>query len=244
MLLRFLALVFLSSVLPAACFAQISTINVDLQGGGNAVGALGLAAHSDLNGVAALWNIGDSSGQTGLFDSGGTVTDVDFSITNANGQFSQPGSGQQALLRDFVFSNTLPEADRSLTLDISGLNSTSTYDLFVYGGTQFNVNADASLDVAVNGGTPNRIDWTGLDGNPLLTSSFILGENYTVFTGLSGVSDLSVVTTNIAVSPGVYGEPNLSGFALVEVSAVPEPGSVAFAVCLLGAFVARRRRIS
>jgi len=213
--------------------ANLTIINVDIQGNGGPRDSVTgeSAAHTDPAGATAIWN---NSGLTGtnLTQSDGTATTVGYTITSANGGLgtfrrqnqttppTAPGGtgGIRNLLYDFAFQNNADQTLRVWDLNITNLDAALTYDLYVYGGTQFADNPSSNVSFTVNGVT-NTIDYSGaIAMNPTPIDSYVLGQNFTVFNGLT-----ADVANEITLSASAtLGEPTLSGFALV---AVPEPSS-------------------
>jgi len=216
-----------------------SVINVDIQlNGGPRDSATGeSAAHADPAGATAIWN---NSGLTGtnLTQSDGTATTVSYTITSPNGGLGAfrrqnqatpatvPGGtgGITNLLYDFAFQNNGDQSLRVWDLNITNLDATLTYDLYVYGGIQFGDNASSNVSYTV-GGVTNTVAFSGATATtPTPIDSYVLGQNFTVFTGLTADAANAITLSASAA----LGEPTLSGFALI---AVPEASSV-----LLGLF--------
>ena len=227
---------FLAAVLAGTVSTQAATIiNVDIQGGGSPRAKTGLAAYaSDPAGAATVWNTTALSGSS-LNDSTGAATSVGYTITSTNttiGTWRQQntGGGQDNLLYDYAFDNNANAASRNLTVTITGLDPTETHQLYVYGGIQFADNNDGTVDYTIGGNT-QQIVWLGLDGGSS-TTSYNLGENYTIFSGLSGSS----ITMTIAAP---IGEPTITGFQIIS---VPEPGTSSLLLLLGGSCLLRRKR--
>lgn len=246
-ILCFLAVI----ALPGLCSAQ-TVINVDIQFGGtprdSPVGQT--AAHPDPLGATSVWNNSSVSGSA-LLQSDGVASGVGYTLSSTNddepGVFRQANTAglQLPLLYDYAFDNSTTgpngTASRNLTLAITGLDTSLTYDLYIYGGMQFSDNADATTDFVVNGVTQTTT-YTGLDGNGGIQTGYFLNENYVLFTGLSG-GDITVDATPQDLGGGTFGEPTIAGFALVGTpSNIPEPSSLFLILAGSAVGVLRRRR--
>ncbi len=230
--------------------ADIIVYNVDFtSGGGNTITTpVGFeAVATDAAGAAAIWNNVPMLTATDILTSANAASNVDLAVTSTNSGTGSNGQSANAtnpvstnpLLRDYVFDNTNsgltdPGIGRNLTLTISGLEATSTYDLYFYGGTQFR-STDNNVQEVTVGATTQTITRAADINN----EDFILGGNYLIFSGLTAGTGEIVASV---VSTSFNDEPTINGFQLVEVTAVPEPGTLA--VFAFGAFglIARRKR--
>lgn len=242
-MLRCFVSLFTITFLASVSLGQSVVINVDVQGGGTPRDAVtgDAAAHADPAGAAAVWNVSGLNGAA-LTASDGSASTVGYTFGSNDAAGAgdprtfrqQDDTGQTNLLYDYAFANS----NANLLLDVTGLDPLLTYDLYIYGSMQFNINGNATIDFTVGGNTESTV-YTGVDENPNIQTDYFLNENYVLFTGLTGTSQ----SVSIARNPNIgFAEPTVAGFALVGTPAViPEPSSLAILACF-GTVVASRRR--
>lgn len=202
------------------------------------------------NGSASFFNfVGTEqpSGNTGgtapfapfeLLDSTGAASGVSYQLTfvndgiGFNGAFDAAGTSTQAtgvenLTGDYLFVGSADAGD-SLNFVLSGLNTNTDYELYVYGvGDGENQGATWTL-----GATSKT---TSYDGNTTLDQ----GADYAVFSFNTGAN-----TTQSFTATEFQGNIAVNGFQIVEVSEVPEPSSsVLLALAAVVGLPVRRRKI-
>ncbi|MDB6066735.1 MAG: hypothetical protein JWR26_2943 [Pedosphaera sp.] len=114
-----------------------------------------------------------------------------------------------------------------------------TYNLYLY-GQNYDATRGAAFSITTGGGTAvGGFTSTINTGNK---TSFVLGDNYVEFTGLSPVGGVISGTWAAVSNPfsGLSGEGNFNGLQLVTV--VPEPSTIALLGLGIGGMFALRRR--
>jgi len=133
----------------------------------------------------------------------------------------------------------------TVTLTLGGLNSTDTYDLYVYlesyaAGTGVDsVSLGSATYYYLNNSGPLSLVQT-----TATSSADAIDANYAVFSGISGAA-LESGTVTVANVSGFDGHVGVSGFQVVDTGAVPEPSTtwlVALGLFGLVAFRTRSRR--
>ncbi|HEX8312883.1 MAG TPA: PEP-CTERM sorting domain-containing protein [Chthoniobacteraceae bacterium] len=217
-----------------SCTAGAAIVNVDFNSTNNGGGATysGLAAAPDQAGTNALWNgISNNTfgsitglGGTDLPDSTGAATDIDITIGRQDGGFTGTGNN---LLKDYLF--LVP--GQSSTFTLSGLSPQASYNVYIY----------SMGDTAGQGGT-FTYNGTSLStsASPLNGTTFVAGNNYVVFTGVTSAEDGTAGFTWAGVSSNTHSA--LNG---IQIEIVPEPTSVALlGLGAVGLGLIRRRRVS
>jgi len=216
--------------------AQAQVINVDFNASGGTSGTYsGQGAYSDPG--HNVWNgltvATSSSAETwsSLETSTGAGTSIGVTLTPTGGgsltpydtaSDSSPALVAPALLNDFAYE----AGTVNIGFSFSGLNAGDTYALYIYSQ---NGGYDSSYATFTIGSTSNSdINEGQRTGNASYDTSFVLGNNYVLFTGLTG-------STSISGSLASVGNAPISGFQLVDTTpaAAPEPSSTA--LLLLGA---------
>ena len=160
--------------------------------------------------TGAYWNALSGS-QTQLFASGGAATSVGVEF-GSDSQIADWYAPQLApdLMKDYLYAFS-PDVDQ---LYITGLDANETYDLYLYSQNGSSANAKTTFTVSgINKTVTNA-------GNG---SSFVLGRNYTVYTGVSPAAD-GRLSIQYSDARGVGSA--LNGFQLVggDFFTVPEFG--------------------
>jgi hypothetical protein len=206
--------------------AQLITVNFDAPGG---IGGTNYAgAGADTGGVTnEYWNpiTFDGTTSSDLTSNGSTPTNVTFTDTSAD-YVTSGGPTDISLFTPFirVDGNNGNSGDDTETLSNV---SAGVYDLYIY---------------SQNGGYAGRGGIFTL-GSTVQTvansgdqSSFVLGVNYTEFTNIT-LETAGSISFTYQPYPPQYGEGDLNGVQLVEISQVPEPSTWAMMFLGLGALV-------
>lgn len=237
---------------PRSCFAALlcsllmstqvhaSLVNVDFNAG-QEVTYLGAAV---VGSAGDTWN-GIDGGTLGspttvssvsLVDSAGTSTSLTLSVTGTQGAYDSTSAGClmssssfASLMCDYIYRGQGATA----TVTLAGLTPGAAFDLILYSmanspGRVTNFTLDGVTQVV-----------TAADG-----SSFVLGVNYTEFTGIVDASGQLSLTFTGPDSED-FSEGNLDGFQLTQnlSRSVPEPGTFALAgLALVGIAASRRRK--
>jgi len=210
-------------------------------------------ARSDVDGAAGVTDSLNWNNVDGASGSAGSLVNMDGAATGAAVEWSSPntwsstGRGEEANQgtgedRDLMTGYLDTESTGGATADVtfSGLSSvfgSVPYSVFVYvqggvngRGGDYTIGADTqSLTSMVDFSDPGSVAYP---------NEFILGEDYLVFTGVSGDG---FTLTSAAMGDGTQRAP-INGVEIVGF--VPEPSTVVLAgMSLIGlGLVARRRR--
>ena len=119
---------------------------------------------------------------------------------------------------------------------------TGTYSLYLY-GANYDATRGAAFAISTGGGTAlNGVSTTINTGQ---RSSFVLGDNYVVFNGVSPSANGDISGTWGDVSnhiSGLSGEGDFNGLQLVQQAVVPEPATLTIMLGLGAGGLLRRRR--
>ncbi len=168
------------------------------------------------------------STQAGNATSSGSLSPVTLSMSYNGGDNGLGNVGQQHLqgTPNFLLGEAaIVNGGVTGTFGLGNVPA-GTYNLYLYGGNYDNTRGAAftvSSGTAVNGLT-SAIN-SGASGN----KSFVLGQNYVEFTGVTPDANGNITGTWSAVSnpnSGLSGEGDFNGLQLVQVS-VPEPTTMA-----------------
>ena len=249
-----LLMIFLAG--PGGPAARAGIISINFEGGTPTVAPTSMAP-SDVAGVVpgGFWNNAPgSNGQLlGLTEDAGGVAaatgaSVNYMADNTNATGIDPTSSPNArLMKGYLDTGTSsPENPSTTTITVSGIPF-ATYDVYVYtdgDNSSDRVETRAGL-YTLNGGAPmETFDPAGQD----FSGTFILGQNYTVFQGVTGDSFVLQATPDTSVGSSAPRAP-VNGIQIVapaDTTVVPEPATLGLAalggVGLLGfAWRARRR---
>jgi len=166
----------------------------------------------------STWNDGckpfNSFFDTDLVDSNGISTEVDYSITsNSN---VQAASTENSAVNDVTVDYARSSNFTNFTLKISDLETSSTYDLILFGYQAFS-SVPAELD---GQGTKFTIDGVTKTSDATFTSGFAEGSTHVVFTDLAPNANGEIV---VAMAPEQGDAAFLNGRQLRE---VPPPADL------------------
>jgi hypothetical protein len=129
--------------------------------------------------------------------------------TQAYSGVPNPAGYAPALLSDYAYAALAPGTNGLLT--ISGLDPQHRYDLYLY--SQNGGYASQPSDFVIGGVAHSATNTSAANGG------FVLNNNYVVFAGLTGSSQLAVEMVNFSAS--------LNGFQLLDLGQqVPEPSTI------------------
>ena len=210
---------------PSEALNNMYVVNVDLQST-SGVDYVGLGAAPDEPGNT-YWNPLEGSSVTSVSvtdltaSDGISATPIDVSIWNVFDLTTQ-STPLNDLQRDRAYTKGIGDTGN---FKISGLDSGCGYDVYLFVGGAY------ATDYTIGGVTKTASAVTGDTGYP-----WIEGDDYVVFRGLTGLTEIS--GTFLGSAFGYYGV--LSG---IQIRQVPEPTSVGLlAIGLMGLIVVRRRR--
>ncbi len=176
---------------------------------------------------------GAQASNAALVSSTGSATAVKLSFFAAEGN-AIPGTGTLPIFRSGVFNNTANPIDFVL----SGLASNKLYDFYAIGSGTMSNSPSGTYNATfhVTGATVSAPKST--TNNPGSFSAYN-SSNAVLF---SSVAPTAGGLLTVTLQGGVYA--GFSGFQLVDVSPIPEPGSLLALGCLVGsgAFLRSRRR--
>lgn len=266
--ITYLSLIIFSAAI--AISANASVISIDFNAGGTGT-QTGLAGAPDAAGAGAFWNgaNGGSPTLTGLTDSTGVATNVDFTI-DSRGAFTGPvdqelSSGHSALFNEYLSSRADDNNEDLRTGSFTNLIAGNAYDLYFYGqgdnftDTNFNGGQNVGVRIGsdvrhtshdgVSGGDGNLVEdvefvvFRGIVADATGTINF---EHFNPGQGLHGTDssffDSSTGLADADNNPSRFSA--INGVQIVGDFIIPEPTSMAL-VGLLGLFAAfvRRRRV-
>lgn len=217
-----------STLATALLLASLSTsiaavVNIDINNGGTATYS-GVGAAPDLG---TTWNSvnNPATGQGGTFSSGalvdsfGGASTITFSAGVAEGSSSWGGGGD--LFNDGIRAFN----GNSASFTVGGLDSGLTYNIYLYSSNGSGTGEGAAFTIT-GFGTQNV---SGSAGGP----GFVLGDNYVVFSGITGVTSLSGSYTNFTNPHGPFNG--------LQVEAIPEPSAALLGGLGLLALLRRRK---
>ena len=180
-------------------------VNVDLATFGGVFNGTGAAPSA-----GTFWNNlpGPGGGINDLLaDDGVTTTPFDISLQGWTGQFQYPGANLLMQWRLFGPDNG------TAFIDLAGLDPARQYDLYLYGSFW-----DATYSVPGLGPETATGD--------SLTTVWVEGDQYVLLQGAMPALDGTLTVTVSAGGSGAGQWTVVSGLQIVELSAVPEPGSL------------------
>lgn len=200
-----------------------AVVNIDINNGGTATFS-GVGAAPDLG---TTWNSvnNPATGQGGTFSSGplvdstGTLTTITFSAGVAEASTSWGGGGD--LFNDGIRAFN----GNSASFTIGGLNSGLTYNIYLYSSNGSGTGEGAAFTIT-GFGTQNV---SGNAGGP----GYVLGDNYVVFTGITGVTSLTGTYSNFTNPHGPFNG--------LQVESIPEPSAALLGGLGLLALLRRRK---
>jgi hypothetical protein len=258
--------------LTASAQAQIIT---SVQFNGNGASALNSTASGFNYTAGAIpvdnWNVELSTGNTtnpqsltvtsGLITSTGTTSGVGFSLQASGAYYSGAGTGftstppypgypgQTTGPGDGFLYASLAYAGYSdsnpLTLSVTGLNSSDTYDLLVYVTPFAGFGENQTATLSLSGGPTYYATTDGAAGTyePITStvSTSPTTGNYAEFTGLTGATSQTLTFTNTGSLDGI------SGFQVVDLGPATAPEPSTWALIMVGlltlAIINRRRDV-
>jgi hypothetical protein len=212
----------LAGVLISNAVAQAVVVNVNFDTGPTHLinGTPWSASVAPRSYTGTKWTDTGSFTGPNLPDSDNNATAVDYSLTSTAMSTYQGDAPVPVIFEGAVY------AFAPVTLTLSDLDDSKKYDLYL-------VSNHANL----NGGTFAITGYPSQTTTPSTMSTFVDGDNYVKFLGISPTSQSIVVTETIAPGDDLLA---LNGFQLSF--AVPEPASTCV-VCVAGLAMMRRRRI-
>lgn len=213
-------------------------------------------------GVVPLTNFNNETGGTGsglsLVDSTGTATATTLNFAANNGTFhtgQNPADGpNQTLLAGYLDTASGNSSQPTTTVGFANIQY-ATYSVYVYTATNTSGYHDTRTNsYTISGATTGNATQTNVQPNGgEFANGFVAGQNYLLFSGLSGSSFLlSATALSSANAPGDAGfiRAGIDGVQIVRAmpAAAPEPSQTAalgLGVLGLGALALRaRRRVS
>ncbi len=204
----------------AAAASPYNSAAIIATGGTGTTGAIAL---NDTDSAATGWTvtvIGAGSGNTGNAGGGANVTAFPAGLSGFDGD----------ALRNSIFANQGGGSNPAMTLQFSGLQSSATYDLLLYGSRANAQGVDQRWSLTEGTGGAD------VDQNSEL--------NATVFVDWAGITpnDSGIIEVTIN-SPGPDNIGALAlNFASISENAIPEPSGVSLLGLGLGALFLRRKR--
>ncbi|NQU11787.1 PEP-CTERM sorting domain-containing protein [bacterium] len=204
----------IACAMPAPTFGVIvSALNGDFNNLDPSPTYSGTAAAID---SGTFWNALNGSSVGVMTNSDGiTASPITVSITGNSGVYYYGAFGTQpspALLNDGAMENTF---NQSAALTFNGVPTLpgGSYDLYLYSVNSVNYNSISDFTL---GAVTHTVSNSG-------ASTWVLGDNYTLFSGLTPVAGVIAVTwTDKQTLPATL---LLNGFQLVAMG-VPEPSTV------------------
>jgi hypothetical protein len=206
-----------------------------------------LLAATDSTGVVdvANWNNVKDKSFSNLKDDSGMNTTVGMTVSN-DGQYWFRGSGNAAIQK--METGYVSTAEKSsFVITLNGLDTSKTYDLYVYMGVTDRAAVTVEMGAAVNSGATKWIrsvregHWkTGVLETSFVSSTYntelkahnsTTDSNYIKFTGVAPNSSKELVLT-IYPDADLPSNRNLASVRGFQIKAVPEPAS--FFLLLLG----------
>lgn len=179
----------------------------------------------------------------GNANSNGTISPVTLTVGGITGENGTGTPARQGTAAFLLGTAALVSGTNVGTFTLANVPA-GTYALYLYGanfdGTR-GATFTASSGTAV-GGITTTTNPNANGGGPL--TSFVLGQNYVQFVGVTPVNGVISGTWSSVSNPisGLSGEGNFNGLQLVSIAAVPEPTSIGFAAVGAAGLLARRRR--
>jgi hypothetical protein len=215
-------------------------------------------ASTSAAGVVPLTNFNNESGGTGtgpaLVDSTGAATTATLTYLANNGTFhtgQSPSAGpNQTLLTGYIDTESAAENPGNPTTTVTLTNIPyATYSVYVYTATNCSAYPDTRTDTYTITGaaTGNQTQTNVQPRGDEFANGFVQGQNYLLFSGLSGSSFLlSTSAVSAADNPGDAGflRSGIDGIQIVP-TAAPEPSQTAalgLGILGLGALALRARR--
>jgi hypothetical protein len=183
-------------------------------------------------GSGETWDFSGNYADTDILDSTGAATTIDWTMTGSLNKWGHTGNGNAenlALLQRGIYSSG------TVSLTFAGLTDSSTYDVYLAGGTSFE--NFTTTTTTTNDTTTVGAQVLAHTGNP---TSWIEGTTHVLFENVE-TDGFGNIVFSIAKNSGQFGF--YSGFQLVETAAVPEPSAFALLAGMFGlTWVMLRRR--
>ena len=225
----------LSTLAVFAMAAAAQAVLIDLQFSSVGTGNPAQTGAAVVGTAGDIWNnSGNGAGTLALNNVAGTSSGVSLTWSGAGGVFNvNPsnsgfnGTQWAPLMSNYLYSSS----SATVSLALTGLNSSLTYDLYLY--TQPAVDGSGRKASFTATGLTITGPVTTLGANPSL-NYFVLGTNYVKFSGLAPTvgGDLTIT----------YTTPNEADFNGFQIQSVPEPGTWALLALTGTVFMVMRPR--
>ena len=187
------------------------TVNIDFQPAGAATyTGVGMAADP-----GTYWNaMGTGAASNLLASDGSTATDIDVSTTYTQA-YSNSGNN---LLRDrLIWAPPTHEGTfDNPTINISGLDASLTYNIYIYAGYYGQTYRIDGVDKSLTG--------TGWNDNQ---PSWVEGTQYVSFLGVNPAGgNLDIDVFNVGIDTTPYGDSPSTVVSGMQIQAVPVPGAI------------------